>query len=241
MALHVVGELLAQRGREVAAQRGGDPRILGQVRGQQLVEQPHLAVGEQHRVLGAVRPLLLRAPLGNDLVVGQELDGAIQPPGLLEEPHEAHLRVEQRRRDAVGDRQHLRLEIVVAQHQRGDVVGHLRQQRVALLLRQLAVGDRQPEQDLDVDLVVRGVDAGRVVDRVGVDAPARRGELDAAELRAAEVAALGDDLAAQLAAVDAHRVVGAVADLGVRLVLAPSHRCRCRRCRAGRPAPSGWR
>ena len=41
--------------------------------------------------------------------------------------------------------------------------------------------------------------------------------LDAAELRAAEVAAFDDDLAAQLAAVDAQRVVGAVADLRVRL------------------------
>ena len=41
--------------------------------------------------------------------------------------------------------------------------------------------------------------------------------LDAAELRAAEVAALDDHLAAQLAAVDAQRVVGAIADLRVRL------------------------
>ena len=73
------------------------------------------------------------------------------------------------------------------------------QQRVALLLGQLAVGDRQAEQDLDVDLVVGGVDAGRVVDRVGVDAPARQRVLDAPELRAAEVAAFGDHLAAQLA------------------------------------------
>ncbi len=116
-----------------------------------------------------------------------------------------------------GDRQHLRLEVVVAQHQRGDVVGHLREQRVALLLGELAVADRQAEQDLDVDLVIGRVDAGRVVDRVGVDAPARARVLDAAELRAAEVAAFDDDLAAQLAAVDAQRVVGAVADLRVRL------------------------
>ena len=75
----------------------------------------------------------------------------------------------------------------------------------------------QAEQDLDVHLVVRRVDAGRVVDRVGVDAPARLRVLDAAELRAAEVAALDEHLAAQLAAVDAQRVVGAVADLRVRL------------------------
>ena len=34
----------------------------------------------------------------------------------------------------------LRLEVVVAQHQRGNVVGHFREQRVALLLGQLALG-----------------------------------------------------------------------------------------------------
>ena len=39
-----------------------------------------------------------------------------------------------------------------------------------------------------------------------------------AALREAEVAAFGDDLDAQLVRVDAHRVVAAVADLGVGLV-----------------------
>ena len=47
--------------------------------------------------------------------------------------------------------------------------------------------------------------------------PPRGGELDAPALRDAEVAALADDAAAQLRAVDAHRVVGLVADVGVRL------------------------
>ena len=68
---------------------------------------------------------------------------AVELARLLEELHEARLRVEQLRRDAAGDRQRLRLEVVVAQHQRGDLVGHLREQRVALLLGQLAFGDRQ--------------------------------------------------------------------------------------------------
>ena len=125
------------------------------------------------------------------------------------------LRVEELRRDAVHRRQRLRLEVVVAQHERRDLVGHVGEQRVALLFSQLAVGHRQPEQDLDVDLVVRGVDAGRVVDRVGIDPAAGLRIFDAPELRAAEVAAFDDDLAAQLATVDAQRVVGAVADLCV--------------------------
>ena len=74
---------------------------------------------------------------------------------------------------------------------------------------------RRVEQDLDVDLVVAAVDAGRVVDGVGVDQPAGEGVLDAAALGEPEVAALADHPAAQLGAVDAHGVVGAVADVGV--------------------------
>ncbi len=47
------------------------------------------------------------------------------------------------------------------------------------------------------------------------------GELDPAELGEPEVAALADDLDAQVGAVDADRVVGLVADVGVRLGASP--------------------
>ena len=119
----------------------------------------------------------------------------------------------------VGEREVLL--VVVAQHQVGDLVGHLGEQRVALLLGQVAVRDHPVEQDLDVDLVVGGVDAGGVVDEVGVDAAAALGVLDAAELGEPEVAALAHALRPQLAAVDADRVVGLVAGVGVGLVRAP--------------------
>ena len=79
----------------------------------------------------------------------------------------------------------------------------------------------QVEQDLDVDLVVGGVDAARVVDGVGVEPPARRPVLEPALLGEAEVAALAHHARPQLAAVHAHAVVGAVADVGVLLRLAP--------------------
>ena len=58
---------------------------------------------------------------------------------------------------------------------------------------------------------------GRVVDGVGVDQAAGERVLDPAALGEPEVAALADHLAAQLGAVDAQRVVGAVAHLGVGL------------------------
>jgi hypothetical protein len=66
--------------------------------------------------------------------------------------------------------------------------------------------------------VIRTVDTRGIVDRIGIDAPAALRELDAAVLRQAEIAAFGDDLAAQFAAVHAHRVVRAVADLRMRFM-----------------------
>jgi hypothetical protein len=76
------------------------------------------------------------------------------------------------------------------------------------------------EQDLDVDLVVRAVHTGRVVDGIGVDQATFLRVFDAAVLRAAQVAAFGQHLAAQLAAVDAEGVTGLVAHLGVGFALA---------------------
>ena len=84
-----------------------------------------------------------------------------------------------------------------------------------------AVAHGLVQQDLDVHLVVGGVDAGAVVDRVGVDPPAGPGVLDPAQLGEAEVAALADHLGPQVRAVDPDRVVGLVADVGVRLGAAP--------------------
>ena len=76
---------------------------------------------------------------------------------------------------------------------------------------------RAVEQDLDVHLVVGGVDARAVVDRVGVDEAAGERVLDPAVLGEAEIAALADGPAPQLGAVDAHRVVRLVAHVGVGL------------------------
>ena len=73
----------------------------------------------------------------------------------------------------------LRLQERVVEHVRDDVVGHLEQQRVARRAVELAAPLGEAEQDLQVDLVVGAVDAGRVVDEVGVDEPALARELDA--------------------------------------------------------------
>jgi len=217
VARHVGGELLAQQRREIAPQRLRHPGVLGQLGSHQLVGQPHLAVGQQHRQLGAGEARAACLAFVDLLVGGQVLDGPVQAAGLFQEADEACLLIDQGHAHAPGQRQRLGLEVVVAQHQRGHVVGHPGQQRVALLRRHLAVTDGQAEQDLDVDLVVRGVDAGGVVDRVGVDAHAGQRRLDAPALREAEVAAFGHHLAAQRVAVDAQGIVGAVTDIGMRL------------------------
>ena len=65
--------------------------------------------------------------------------------------------------------------------------------------------------------MVREVDAGRVVDGVGIDAAAGEREGDPRPLREAEVPAFGHDAPAQRLGVHPDRVVRRVADLGVRL------------------------
>ena len=73
------------------------------------------------------------------------------------------------------------------------------------------------EENLDVDLPVRAVNATRVVYEVRVEASAQQTVLDASPLRQPQVAAFADDLAAQLVRVDAQRIVAAVADVGMAL------------------------
>ena len=100
--------------------------------------------------------------------------------------------VDHRRGLPAGDREGQGLRPVVLEHQLGDLVGHRHEQLVALLHGQVAGRHLGVEQDLDVDLVVRAVDAGRVVDGVGVDQDAVERGLDPAPLGQAEVAALDD-------------------------------------------------
>ncbi len=61
--------------------------------------------------------------------------------------------------------------------------------------------------------MVGGVDARRVVDGVSIDAAAAQGIFNATLLGEAEIAAFAHHLGAQLAAIDAQRIVGAVAHI----------------------------
>ena len=107
--------------------------------------------------------------------------------------------------------------------------------------RQAAIAFGPAERDLDVDLDVRRVDAGGIVDGVGVEPHAVQRRLDAAPLRHAEIGALADHLAAQIGAGDADRVIGAVAGGIVGLARRADIGADAAEDTKDRPAPSGSR
>ena len=213
-----VGKALGDGFGEIAAELAGQIGIVGHRGFQQIFVERQLGVGEQHRQLRPGERFRAAAPLGKLGVVGQILDGAVQVSALLQGLDQALLEAESLHAAPLGERQRQRLQIIVAQHQRGDVVGHFGKQRVAPVHGQPAVAHRNAQRDLEIDLHVGGVDAGRIVDGVGVEPDAAQRRLDAAALRHAEIGALADHLAAQILAGDADGVVGAVADRLVAFV-----------------------
>ena len=188
---------------------------------------------------GAVSPSPASCRAASSLSVGSASSSRLSWPVCSSSVEHPAVHRQQRVRLRPGVAERGGLLVVVPQHQRGDLVGHRGQQLVAVRHGQLAVGHRAAEQDLDVDLVVGAVHPGRVVDEVGEDPAAGAGELDPAALGQAQVAALADHLDPQVAAVHPDRVVGLVADVGVRSRWPPSRRCRCRRSTADRPARPG--
>ena len=185
---------------------------------EQFVVERELGVGEQHRQLRPRQRQVALAPLGDRHFVGQEFHRAVELPAHFQRLHEPLLEAEVFQPAPLRHRKRQRLLIVVAQHQARDLVGHFGQQRVARFDGQRAGAQRPAQRDLDVDLDVGGVDAGGIVDGVGVEPDAGERRLDAAALGHAEIGALADHLAAQLGAGDADGVVGAVASRLVAFV-----------------------
>ena len=237
--MHRLGVALRQRRREVALELVREVGILGHVRVEQLRVQEHLRVGEQHRQLRPRQAAPLAGALGDLLVVGQRLEPAVELRVLLERADEALVDVEHRGRLRLGHRERLALLVVVLQDEVGDRLGHVDEQGVALLDGHVAGVHDGVEQDLDVDLAVGAVDARRVVDRVRVDAARRPSAYSIrAALRQPEVAALADR---PCSAARSRRRAGCRSSCRRRPRASrwtPSRRCRCRRSRAGRRAPS---
>ncbi len=107
--------------------------------------------------------------------------------------------------------------MIVGQHVGRDLAGHRLQQGIALGALQHPRPLGRGGQDLDIDLVIGGVDPRGIVDGVGVDPPAHPGEGDAPRLGHAQIGPLAHHLAAQLRSIDAHGVIGLVADLQLAL------------------------
>ncbi len=212
-----VGEALHELGREIGGEDVLHEGVVGDVAGDDRLEIVHPAVGEQHREFRLGQALAGGQPRRERLAVGQPLELAVEAPGLFQHLDEAGLFLQALRPAREGDADRQGLGAVVGQHEAGHVVGHLREQPIALLPGQVAGHHAAVEQHLDVDLAVGAVDPAGVVDRVGVDLAAGLGELDPRPLGETEVAALAHHLAAQAVGVDPQRVVGLVVGRRVRL------------------------
>ena len=160
--------------REVLAQRLVQVGIVGERRGEHLLAQQPLGVGQEHAQLGAGEPRPGGAPLGHLLGGGQELERPLEQPAPLELDHQILVGLHPLRRGHELLAQDLHLQVVVVEDVRDHVAGDALQHLVSLLERQVAGLHGQPQQDLQVDLVVGAVDPAGVVDRIGVDAAAAR-------------------------------------------------------------------
>jgi hypothetical protein len=85
-----------------------------------------LGVGEQHRKLGPRQRLRAPAALGDLDVVGQELDGAVELTRALQCLHQPLLETKVLEAAPFRERDRERLQVIVAQHERRDVLGHCR-------------------------------------------------------------------------------------------------------------------
>ncbi len=192
-------------------------RILGDLAGFERRLQRHFRRRQKDRQLGAGEAAIFLGAAHQLLIALQPLDGAVEPAIFLKDLDRAHQGRQSRRATALGDRQSEGLQPVVLEHDLGDLFGHLDQQGVAVRFGQPSFDHLAVQRDLDVDLIVRAVDAGRIVDEIGVDPAADARIFDPPRLSDGEVRAFADRLGAKLGAVHPDRIVGRVADLRTAL------------------------
>jgi hypothetical protein len=206
-----------QKLREISEKIFFELRIVGKIARDQLFRERVLDVGEQHRQLGPRERLTDLGTRHECVLARQELDPAVELAAFFEIADESRLRVEPFRAMRLGQGQREALEVVVAQDKIRDIVGHLLQQRVPVRQAQCTRRHHRVEQDLEVYLVVGGVDPCRIVDGVGVYAPALQRVFDPPKLGDAKIGAFTDNLGADLRPVNPQRVVGLVAGIGMAL------------------------
>jgi hypothetical protein len=200
---------LADRRREVRDEITVEIRIVEPRRSEQHALKRDLRVREQHRELGTREPEELAPPCTQCLAVRQRLEHAVEEAVGLELRHVVAKLDESRPAAALIEAQRPRLAPVVLEHVSDRVSLHLLEDAVPLCHRERARLEQRAKENLEVDLVVREIDAARVVDRVGVQANTTHRCLDPRALREAEIAALADDLRAKLRRGEPHLIVRA--------------------------------
>ncbi len=208
--------VLEQCRRKIALQIARKIGIVRHFRSHQLVIQVDLGIGEQNGKFGARQTLVLLAAFFYLQIIGQELDFSIQLTGAFEVAHQALLKADIGYTPSSPEADGQCLQVIILKTRLGHFLGHLRQESVAFFCRELARGNRRAHCYLDIYFLVGGIDASRVVDRVGIDAAPCSREIDARFLRHPEVRALADDFHLEFVRLDPNGIVGAVANLFVR-------------------------
>ncbi len=213
-----VAEPVDDRRREVPCEIRHEVLGIRQVRLQERSEHGTLRVRQQDGQLRARHADPVRPALRHLIGRRQELDVALQLALGLELLHQVFIGLDPLRGLLLLLREDLRLQVVVVEHVRHDVGGTRLEHAVPALEGELTPRDREPQQDLPVDLMVGGVDARGVVDEIRVDAPPGSGILDPSSLREPEIPTLTHDLRSEISPVDPQSVVRPITGIFVRLL-----------------------
>lgn len=124
MVGHGVREGLVEPGREVAVKLLAQIGIVGDARLEQVGEHCDLGVSQQHGQFGPGEAAAGRGALTQRLVVRDELDGAVEKAALFERVDEPEMVREFGEAMVLGERERERLQVVVAEAELGDLLGH---------------------------------------------------------------------------------------------------------------------
>ena len=121
---HVFAVPVAERLREVRLHRVGERRLVRQLAREQLCGEGDLATGEQYGELRRREPGTRRLPRRDLIRTRQELEVTVEVPSGDQHIDQAGVHVQHLRCLGDGIAQGDRLLVVVAQHQRRDLVAH---------------------------------------------------------------------------------------------------------------------
>jgi hypothetical protein len=201
--------------KQLAIHRG----IFGQGSGLYAILRRQLRRRQQNRQFRPGQTLALTCA-AEKLVIGcNAFDHTVQPARAFESFDQPDISGQIPRPAGFGDGQRQRLQAVILQHQMRNRIGHFGQQLVADRFFQLARTHFGVERDLDVDLIIRTINAGAVVDKVGIDASTAQGKANTPCLRDTQIGTFANNLRPYIGAVDANGIVARVTHIQMALAL----------------------